>query len=80
MRGRGLRDGSAGESPVNAVDIFFSDAPQIVEGGCCSPDWGSSNFKSRPNLQPAPRRWIAVAALALIVIVAFGLLRYFSRR
>jgi hypothetical protein len=79
-----LQKVNEGESSVKAVDIPFSNTSQIVEGGCYHfsplPEPRPPNFKSPPNLKPAPRRWIVVAVIALIVIIAFALGRYFSRR
>jgi hypothetical protein len=84
MSHRLLRDGNEGESSVNTVAVPFSNTAQIVEGGCYHgsplPEPRPPNFKSPPNLKPAPRWWIVVAIIALIVIVAFALSRYFSRR
>jgi peptidoglycan/LPS O-acetylase OafA/YrhL len=40
---------------------------------------GVGKFKSPTNLQPEPRRWIAIAALVLVVIVAISVWRFFSR-
>jgi hypothetical protein len=82
MSHRLLREGNEGESSVNAVDIPFSNASQIVEGGCYDgpSSWESAKFKSPANLQPEPRRWIAIAALVLVVIVAISVWRFFSRK
>jgi hypothetical protein len=80
MSRRLLRDGNEGESSVNGVHIFSANTSQIVEGGCYPPSWRSPNFKSPPNLQPASRRWIAVAFLLLVVIVAFAMWRFLSRK
>jgi hypothetical protein len=79
---RFLRERNEAENSVNAVDTPFSNISQIVEGGCYHgpSSWESAKFESPPNLGPASRRWIAVAALALIVIIAFTVLRYFSRK
>jgi hypothetical protein len=62
MSRRLLRDGNEGESSVNGVHIFSGNTSQIVEGGCYQPS-ATPDFKSPPKLQPASRRWIAVAFL-----------------
>jgi hypothetical protein len=79
MSRRLLRDRNEGESSVNGVHIFSGNTSQIVEGGCYQPSW-TPDFKSPPNLQPASRRWIAVAFLVLVVIVAFAMWRFLSRK
>jgi hypothetical protein len=82
MGRRLLREANEGESSVKAVDIPFSNTSQIVEGGCYHgpSSWGSPNFKSPPNLKPASRRWIVVAFLVLVAIVAFAVWRFLSRK
>jgi len=77
-----LREGNEGESSVNADHIPVANASQIVPGGCYHgpSSWEPPNFKSSPNLPLASRRWIVIPILAFIVIVVFGLLRYFSRK
>jgi hypothetical protein len=81
VRRRLSREVNNVENSVNIVDSPFSTTSQIVGGGCYDPSlWGSAKFKSPANLKPISRRWIAIAALALITIVLFALLRYFSRK
>jgi len=82
MSRRLLRERNEDESCVNADHIPVANASQIVQGGCYhSPSsWEPPNFKSLANLRPAPARWIVTAILALIIIVAFGLWRYLSRK
>ena len=82
MSRRLLREENEARSSVNADHIPVANAVQIVGGGCYHgpSSWEPPNFKSPPNLQPASRRWIVIAILALIVIVAFGLWRYLSRK
>ena len=79
-----LREGNEGESSVKAVDIPFSNSPQIVEGGCYHgsplPEPRPPNFKSSQNLKPASRLWVVVAVIGLIVMISFALSRHFSRR
>ena len=54
---------------------------QIVQGGCYAPSpWDAPRFKSPPNPQPASRRWVVVAVVALVVLLLFAMRRYFSRR
>jgi len=83
MSRRLLREGNEGESSLNGEQIFSPNVSQIVEGGCYGPpsppSW-STNFKSPPNLQPASRRWIAVAFLLLVVIIGFATWRFLSRK
>jgi hypothetical protein len=79
MSRRLLRDGNEGESSVNGVHIFSANTSQMVEGGCYQPSW-TPGFKSPPKLQTASRRWIAVAFLLLVVIVAFAMWRFLSRK
>ena len=83
MRRRLLREGNEGESSLNGAQILSQNVAQIVEGGCYAPpsppSW-SPNFKSPPNLQPASRRWIAVALLLLVVIIGFATWRFLSRK
>jgi hypothetical protein len=80
MNNRLLRDGREGERS-NPVHIFSANTSQIVEGGCYGPpSWRPPNFKSLPNLRPASRRWVAVAFLLLVVIVAFAMWRFLSRK
>jgi hypothetical protein len=80
MSRRLLRDGNEGESSVNGVHISSTNTAQIVEGGCYFPSERSPNFKSPPNLQPASRRWIAVAFLLLVVVVAFAMRSFLPRK
>jgi len=83
MSRRLLREGNEGESSLNGAQILSPNVSQIVEGGCYGPpsppSW-SPNFKSPPNLQPASRRWIAVALLLLVVIIGFAVWRFSSRK
>jgi len=83
MSRRLLREGNEGESSLNGEQTFSPNVSQIVEGGCYGPpsppSW-SPNFKSPPNLQPASRRWIAVALLLLVVIIGFATWRFLSRK
>jgi hypothetical protein len=41
---------------------------------------GPSNFSQGPNLTPVARRWIAVIAVVLMIILAIVFLRRFSAR
>src|SRR5215475_9029407 len=83
MSRRLLREGNEGESSLNGVHILSANTSQIVQGGCYGPpsppSW-SPNFKSPPNLQPASRRWIAVALLLLAVIIGFAVWRFSARK
>jgi hypothetical protein len=80
MSGRLLRDGNQDESSVNPLEIVFIKTPQIIEGGCYQPAREPPSFKSPPNLEPVPRRWFVLVALALIGMFVFALWRYFSRK
>ena len=81
MSRRLLREGNQDEGSVNPGEIVLIEAPQIIEGGCYQPAREPPpSFKSPPNLEPEPPRWIVLVALALIGIIVYALWRYFSRR